>query len=378
MTEKLYYDDPFLFEFNATVTEVTENGVVLDRTAFFPEGGGQAGDRGTINGIEVSDTKTVDGKIVHFITSPLPLGAEVFCEVNAKERFRKMQHHTGEHIVSGLAWREYGLTNVGFHLGDEDMTLDFDKAPTEEELLRIERMANEAVAKDIAVETDFPSPEELADIEFRSKKELTDAIRIVTIPGYDVCACCAPHVRSTGQIGQIKLLDRVRWKGGVRIHAKCGFAALDDYNDKYANVKKISASLSAKQSEAAKAVERLAEELREVKAKNAELSKQIATLRAQSAEPTDGNLLFFIDGADADILRLTVNESMEKCSGVCAAFSGGDGTGYKFVAASKNGGMREFSKKMNEALSGRGGGKDDMIQGSVGCSRKEIEDFFAQ
>ena len=289
-----------------------------------------------------------------------------------------MQHHTGEHIVSGLAWREYGLTNVGFHLGDEDMTLDFDKEPTEEELLRIERMANEAVAKDIAVETDFPSPEELADIEFRSKKELTDAIRIVTIPGYDVCACCAPHVRSTGQIGQIKLLDRVRWKGGVRIHAKCGFAALDDYNDKYANVKKISASLSAKQSEAAKAVERLAEELREVKAKNAELSKQIATLRAQSAEPTDGNLLFFIDGADADILRLTVNEAMEKCSGLCAAFSGGDGTGYKFVAASKNGGMREFSKKMNEALSGRGGGKDDMIQGSVGCSRKEIEDFFAQ
>ena len=122
MTEKLYYDDPFLFEFNATVTEVTENGVVLDRTAFFPEGGGQAGDRGTINGIEVSDTKTVDGKIVHFITSPLPLGAEVLCEVDAKERFRKMQHHTGEHIVSGLAWREYGLTNVGFHLGDEDMT----------------------------------------------------------------------------------------------------------------------------------------------------------------------------------------------------------------------------------------------------------------
>ena len=158
MTEKLYYDDPFLFEFNATVTEVTENGVVLDRTAFFPEGGGQAGDRGTINGIEVSDTKTVDGKIVHFISSPLPLGAEVFCEVDAKERFRKMQHHTGEHIVSGLAWREYGLTNVGFHLGNEDMTLDFDKEPTEEELLRIERMANEAVAKDIAVETDFPSP----------------------------------------------------------------------------------------------------------------------------------------------------------------------------------------------------------------------------
>ncbi len=376
MTEKLYYDDPFLFEFDATVTEVTENGVVLDRTAFFPEGGGQAGDRGRINGIEVSDTKIADGKIVHFISSPLPLGAEVFCEVDAKERFRKMQHHTGEHIVSGLAWREYGMTNVGFHLGEEDMTLDFDREPTEEELLRLERMANEAVAKDIAVETDFPSPEELEDMEFRSKKELTDAIRIVTIPGYDVCACCAPHVRSTGQIGQIKLLDRIRWKGGVRIHAKCGFAALDDYNDKYANVKKISAALSAKQHEAAKAVERLAEELREVKAKNAELSRQVAELRAQSAEPTDGDMLFFTDGADADILRLTVNEAVKKCGGVCAAFTGGDADGYKFVAASKNGGMKEFSRKMNEALSGRGGGRDEMIQGSVSCSEKDIKEFF--
>lgn len=376
MTEKLYYEDPFLFEFDATVTEIVDGGVVLDRTAFFPEGGGQTGDRGTIDSVTVSNTKLVNGKIVHFTSSPLPLGAEVVCRLDAKERFRKMQHHTGEHIVSGLAWREYGLTNVGFHLGDEDMTLDFDREPTEEQLERLELMANGAIAKDIAVETDFPSPEELEEMEFRSKKELTDAIRIVTIEGYDTCACCAPHVRSTGQIGQIKLLDRIRWKGGVRIHAKCGFAALDDYNDKYSNIKKISTSLSAKQSEAAKAVERLSEELNEVKAKNAELKKQLATLRAQNAAPTDGNLLFFIDGADADTLRLTVNTALEKCGGVCAAFTGDDGEGYRFVAASKNGGMKDLSKKMNEALSGRGGGKDEMIQGSVGCSRKQIEEFF--
>ena len=170
MTEKLYYDDPFLFEFSATVTEYADGRAVLDRTAFFPEGGGQSGDRGSIAGIPVTDTKIENGKIVHFVAAPLPIGAEVACEVDGKERFRKMQHHTGEHIVSGLAWREYGLTNVGFHLGDGDMTLDFDKELTDGQALRLERMANEAVAKDIAVEAEFPSPEELEELEFRSKK----------------------------------------------------------------------------------------------------------------------------------------------------------------------------------------------------------------
>lgn len=378
MTEKLYYDDPFLFEFGATVTEYADGRAVLDRTAFFPEGGGQSGDRGSIAGIPVTDTKIENGKIVHYVSAPLPIGAEVACEVDGKERFRKMQHHTGEHIVSGLAWREYGLTNVGFHLGDGDMTLDFDKELTDGQALRLERMANEAVAKDIAVEAEFPSPEELEELEFRSKKELSEAIRIVTIDGYDVCACCAPHVRSTGQIGMIKLLDRVRWKGGVRIRAKCGFSALDDYNDKYANVKRISVALSSKQSEAAKAVERLAEELREEKAKNAALSKQIAQLRAQAFEPTDGNAVFFEENADADALRLLVNGAVGKCGGVCAAFTGTDADGYRYVAASKNGGMKEFSKQMNGALSGRGGGDDGMIQGRVGCSKTDIEKFFAR
>ena len=232
MTEKLFYENAYTAEFDARVLvcKAHRDGfeTILDRTAFFPEGGGQRGDAGKIGDVAVFDTVEREGEILHLSREPVPVGETLPCSIDFATRFERMQCHSGEHIVSGIVHSLYGFDNVGFHLGDGDMTLDFDKELTDGQVLRLERMANEAVAKDIAVEAEFPSPEELEELEFRSKKELSEAIRIVTIDGYDVCACCAPHVRSTGQIGMIKLLDRVRWKGGVRIRAKCGFSALDD------------------------------------------------------------------------------------------------------------------------------------------------------
>ncbi|MEG0355446.1 MAG: alanyl-tRNA editing protein, partial [Lachnospiraceae bacterium] len=269
MTEKLFYVDSHMDTFSARVLscECTENGydVVLDRTAFFPEGGGQSADTGLLNQVEVVDAKEKEDIVYHQTKSPLKIGEIVQGKIDAAKRFSRMQQHTGEHIVSGIIHRKYGYHNVGFHLGTEAVTMDFDGSITREQLKEIELLANEAVVKDLDIRISYPSKELLERMEYRSKIAIDGQVRIVTIPDYDVCACCAPHMKKTGEIGMIKLIGIQNYKGGVRISMLCGFRALADYNQKEESTKAISVELSAKEEKLVEAVQHQKEEVTRLK-----------------------------------------------------------------------------------------------------------------
>lgn len=379
MTEKLYYQNPYTFNFTATVLSCTQAGdnylVELDRTAFFPEEGGQYADTGLLAGISVVDVKEKGGVILHTLTAPLPVGAEVTGQIDEPQRFRKMQNHTGEHIVSGLFHSLYGLSNVGFHLGHDDVTIDLDGELSREDLCRVEYLANEAIWKNLPIRAEFPSPEVLSTLDYRSKLELTENVRIVTVPGYDVCACCAPHVAYTGEVGQIKLLDFARYKGGVRIHMLCGVDALADYHARYTATAAISAKLTAPQGEVAEAVNRLAADLQEKKQQIARLQIALAEEILRALPDGDSPALFFEDRLDTAARRALVNGAAEKRP-LAALFAGNDETGYTFLMGSNTVDLRPFSRAMTSALGGKGGGSATMVQGTLTAKRAEIEEYF--
>lgn len=379
MTEKLYEHDPYLSRHSATVLSCDERGgkseVVLDRTAFFPEGGGQAYDTGTIDNAPVTDVQIQNGIITHLCDEPLPVGGSVICEIDAAQRLRRMQCHSGEHIVSGLIHRLHGLDNVGFHLGSSDVTLDTSGTLSDDELQRIEYLANEAVAKNVPIRAIYPTPDELSRYDYRSKLDLTEGVRLIEIPGYDLCACCAPHVRRTGEIGMIKLISHINYKGGLRIHMLCGARALDDYSMRCAQTSAIGELLSVKDHECADAVDSLLSRLDDSKRERDELVRSIIAREAEAARTTDGNLVFVLPQAFASGLRELVNLALPKCGGICAAFAGSDGA-YTFIAASTGVDLRAISKGMLSALSGKGGGRPEMIQGSVTCTAADIHRYF--
>lgn len=379
MTEKLFYEDSFIKEFEATVLECRENDghfeIKLDRTAFFPEGGGQGGDSGKIGNAEVFDTHEKDGEVWHYTNSAVMTGEKVKCEIDFEKRFCRMQCHSGEHIVSGIIHSLFGYENVGFHLGDTDVTIDISGILCEEDIRKVEWLANEAVSKDFEVKAWFPTAEEAAALPYRSKLDITENLRLVEFPGYDICACCAPHVKRSGQIGVIKLLDFANYKGGVRIHMLCGMRAVCDYQNKYSAVLKISTLLSAKQCEVAEATERLKSENEKNKHEAGMLRRALAEEMAGAAKVTDGNLVFFSSLLDAASLRTLVNNALPKCGGIAAAFSGTDGA-YNFCMASKSVNLKEKAKEIGQALHGRGGGSPEMICGSAAASRKEIEEYL--
>ena len=378
-TAKLYYEDPFARVFQAEVLSCEERkggwSVVLDRTAFNPEGGGQTGDTGTLDGVRVTDTHEKAGEILHYTDAPLAPGATVRGKLDWQERFRKMQNHSGEHIVSGLVHTAYGYDNVGFHLGDEGCTLDFSGELTREQLRVIEREANEVVWRNVPITARFPAPEELAVMDYRSKLDLTENVRIVTVEGVDVCACCAPHVVSTGQIGVIKLLDFMRHRGGIRVWMKAGADALRDFDARFDDTAALSALLNVPQAEIVPAAQKLMTNRDELRYELGALRRREIERRAAALAPTDGHLLLFIEGEDAD-LRLLANAGMEKCGGVCAVFSGTDGE-FRFVMGSLHRDMRAFAKELREPLSARGGGQERMISGRCAADRGTIEAYFA-
>lgn len=379
MTDRLYYSDSHIDSFSARVLSCSpaENGfaAVLDRTAFFPEGGGQPGDVGILGGAEVFDTREENGEVVHYIRSPLAEGSEVRGSIDWNIRFRRMQNHSGEHIVSGLINREYGYSNVGFHMGGEDVTVDFNGELGRAELDHIETLANIAVFENRRVRAWFPSPSSLSRIKYRSKLDLSENVRLVRIEGYDTCACCAPHVGRTGEIGMIKLLDFARHRGGVRVHMLCGLDALEHYRMCYGNNASISALLSAKQSETPDYVRKTLSDLSDARHALTEIKKDMLKEKIASLAAVEGNLCLFEDELDGAGLRELVNSGMEKCGGVCAAFSGA-GNNWRYVMGSRRVDLRRHSRAINSALSGVGGGSPGMIQGSVSVSREEIKAFF--
>ena len=385
-TEKLYYIDSHLFDFEATVLDCrkTEKGwaAILDRTAFFPEGGGQPADTGFIASIPVTDVQEQGGEILHFCGEALPMGAHLPCRVEREQRLVRMQNHSGEHIVSGLAHELYGCENVGFHMGEDCMTIDFDRELSWQQLMEVETLANRAVRDNLPVLCSFPEGEVLQTLEYRSKLDLTENVRIVEIPGIDRCACCAPHVERTGEIGLIKILDAERHRGGVRLSLCCGMLALRDYRVKQENIAAISQALSAKRQETAEAVSRLLSEQQKNKERIAALSMELARLKAEDCPATEGNLCVFDNVLDEVALRELVNLLMEKCGGIAAAFSGSDETGYRYIMGSRQVDLRRCAKELNRLIDGRGGGKPQMIQGSAAASaeqiRKAMETDFSQ
>ena len=378
MTEKLYELDSYIKTFTATVLECTSHGdgyaVRLDRTAFFPEGGGQAADPGTLNGVAVTDVQIVDGEIWHYVSEVLVVGNTVEGVLNWETRFARMQHHTAEHIVCSIAHRWHGFSNVGFHLGSEDVTLDLSGELTREQINAIEDEANRVVWSNVAVTATIPTAEELADISYRSKKEIDGDVRLVTIDGVDCCACCAPHVSRTGEIGIIKLLDFIRYKGGVRIHLVCGQAALEDYRHRYAQSAEISAKLSVKQNDLTPAVERLIAEKDGFKLALREVNRRLADAMVAAIEPTDAPVYLIGSDWDTDTMRRMVNGLTARCGGVCVVYSGADGA-YTYVMGGTDQ-LKESAAAMNAALSGRGGGDNRQVQGRVQATAVEIAAYW--
>ena len=388
MTEKLFYEDSYIKEFQARVLSCRErNGgyqAVLTRTAFFPEGGGQSADTGFLytkegEEIRVTDVHEKDGVVYHHISQPVQEGTEVRGKLDFQERFSKMQQHTGEHILSGLVNRHFGYRNVGFHLGTQEVTMDYNGVLTEEDLRQIEYEANEAVAENIPVKVLYPSKEELKNITYRSKIEIEGQIRIVQIPGYDSCACCAPHVKETGSVGLIKIVGAVHYKGGMRVSILCGFRALEDYRMKERNVAEISNLLSAKQEDTAQAVEHLGQELNRQKEKNKALQERYVALCLENIrknkEPEE-NIFLFEEELDPGARRDFVNKAMEMTRGLAGVFVGTDDSGYQYVLGSRRPDIQETGKKLNARFQGKGGGRPPMIQGSLKGNEQEIREFL--
>ena len=379
MTEKLYETMSHRANCRATVISCGAVGdkfdLVLDKTVFFPEGGGQPSDTGTVNGASMSEATISDGIIHHTVDAEFAVGDEVECTVDMTVRFPRMQSHSGEHIVSGIIHRLHGFNNVGFHMGSKDVTLDIDGELNDEQIREVERLANKAIAENMRVVVHYPTSDEAKGIDYRSKLEISDGLRLVEIEGYDMCACCAPHVERTGEIGIIKLLEHIRYKGGTRLHMLCGFAALEDYHEKFTELSRISEMLSAKKEECADAVENLKKQLGDTEYKYRNIVKTALLEKADDAEYTDGNLVFIVSGEFRDGLLDLVRAAAPKCGGICAAFAGSDGD-YTFIMSSASVDLRERSPEIRTALKGKGGGSPDMIRGSSAATAAEIREYF--
>lgn len=379
MTEKLYYSDGHLSRFTARVTSCEkEDGVwavKLDRSAFFPGGGGQEADEGVLSDMKLLGLREEGEDIVHLTPAPLEPGALVEGRIDWPLRFSRMQGHSGEHILSGTVHRLFGYDNVGFHMGEEAITIDFSGELSREDLSRAELEANRAIWRDVPVRTLLPTPGELAAMDYRSKKELTGQVRIVEIEGVDLCACCAPHVSHSGEVGLLKIIDSMRHRGGTRLTLLCGEAALLDYEALHENNAAVSAALSAKRLETGGAIARVMAEQEERRAELTKLKRELLQLKAAALRPTEGSICIFESDIDMITLRELVNAGSELAGKVCAGFAGTDGD-YKYIIGSHTVPLRARAKEINAAIDGRGGGSDAMIQGTSRARREDIERYF--
>ena len=377
-TVRLYYQDAHLREFSAHVVscepEKEHWAVVLDQTAFYPEGGGQPGDTGTLDSVRVLDTHARGEEIVHDCDAPLTPGSAVQGTIDWARRFDYMQQHSGEHIVSGIIHRRFGYENVGFHMGADMVTIDFSGMLTMDDVREIEREANEAVWANLPIVVSWVDGEEKANAVYRSKKPISGVLRLVTIPAIDVCACCGTHVSMTGEIGLIKIFTCQKFHDGVRLEMLCGRKEYSYVNSILEQNKRISGLLSAKPQQTAQAAERMLDELAQVKYRAGALELRLIAQAAEALAGKGDSLLFMELSADG--LRQMADAGMHACGGVCAVFTGSDEAGWRYAIGHAGGDLRAFSKRMNDALRGRGGGKPEFVQGSVQASRAEIEAFW--
>ncbi len=378
ITEKLYYKDAYISHFTARVIshEPCRDGydLTLDRTAFFPEEGGQSSDGGYIGDARVLHVYE-DAGVVHHITDSLPAALTVECRLDFDERFEKMQLHTAEHILCGIIHKRYGLDNVGFHIGADEVTFDISEPLSREQLSEVFCAACEVVFDNIAVETSFPTAAELENIEYRSKLDIKDGVRLVKIGEVDTCACCAPHVAKTGEIGFIKLLHAERHRGGMRIWMSAGRRAVCDSVREHDSVMKISSMLSVPTSDIVASLEKYMSDTEQLRYKLKESHRLHLESIADTLPYTEGNLVYYVSDCNVEQLRSFVNRALHKISGRLVALCGDEGD-YKYIIASSSIDVSKEVKAYNDALSGRGGGRGMSVQGSFGASLEKIRGYF--
>lgn len=376
--DKLYYDSAYIKEFESEVLSCRQGKkgweATLSATAFYPEGGGQPADTGVLGSVRVTDVHERDGEVIHYIDGPLPVGETVRGIIDWDRRFRHMQEHSGEHLVSGLIHQRFGYDNVGFHMGTDEVTIDFNGLLEWEDLMAIEEKANGMIWENLEISAVYPEEKELKAMDYRSKKELTGAVRIVTIPGGDVCACCGTHVERTGEIGLVKFTSMIRYKGGVRISLLCGKRAVEDYEKKRQQVQKISVLLSARPGEIAEAVEKLKAETEKLQEKlSASYDKYISCI-VRDIKEGDGDLYLVEPELGAVQLRHLVNRLLEEKKGkTVLALGGNTEGGFLYVLGGRDGDMRQRSKELNGLLNGRGGGSTQMAQGTFFATKEQLQ-----
>lgn len=391
-TEKLYDKDAYATNFEATVLKVepAQNGIclILDKTLFFPEEGGQNCDKGTLScenselvvsyvGLEKRDGVEV---ICHYVEGETVTDVNAFpfhecMKVQGKldwaARYDKMQNHTGEHILSGIIHNEFGFDNVGFHLNDELLTMDFNGTITKEQLDFLEKKANEIVMERVAVYGEYLPDEELAVLEYRSKKAIDGAVRIVTIEGYDQCACCAPHVKNTIEVGIIKIIKAENWKGGMRLTVLCGNRAYKDYARKHETLQNLSRGFSTSEDKVSEVVERLKNNLADLEFKMTALECEMAT------EKLLQHPIQFFDSLSPKALTKAIDDAMkQKPSELFVAFVGNDDKGYRYMAGSMEQNVEEIGKMLREKLGAKGGGRGTVVQGMVSTDKTRIMDVI--
>ena len=369
MTEKLYDKDAYGHEFTAAVLSCEEDKkgykIVLDKTFFFPEEGGQTPDDGTINGIPVSYVSIKDDVISHFLAQPLEVGSMVTGKVNFDHRFLKMQMHSAEHVFSGLVHSRFGYNNVGFHLSDNSATMDYDGKFTYEEALELERKVNEIIVAGKKITAVYPSKEELAALSYRSKKELSGPVRIVTVEDVDVCACCAPHVRSTSEIGLFKIISWENYKSGVRINYLAGFRAIEDYERRLSDLREISRTLSFKQGEELQGVRKLSNDFSDLKYKDVEIRNKFIDLKIESEKAEEEKGMCVLSPDFSAHIKYASDALKKYYPKVRAVLCGSDEDGYRFYVESETEDLTQLLKLLKEKYDVKGGGKASAIQGTI-------------
>ena len=381
MTEKLYYLDAYATRFTAKVLECTEDKknwkVVLDRTLFYPEGGGQPADMGTLGGVKVLDVHEKDDIVTHTTDKPLEVGAEVEGIIDWERRFDLMQNHSGEHILSGVICQKYGCDNVGFHMGKEMITIDLNTKIPEEDLAWLEEKANEAIWNNVPVGIRYPSKEELDALDYRSKKELEGQVRIVNVGEYDCCACCGTHVKLAGEVGQIKIISAQNYKGGTRLELLCGKRALQDFRRKNDVSAQAGQLLSVPAEKVDGAVKNVLAERDELNQALTQLKWKYFNLKAEQVAEGTENVLFFGDDLNSKDMTHFADLLLKKGAKRTAVFSP-SGDGFAFVLLSNEKDGRDFTDAMKEPFACKGGGKPDAVQGRVTGAKKDIQVFFEE
>lgn len=391
-TVKLFDKDAYIKEFETEVTECTslDDGrfsVILTETAFFAEGGGQPSDTGILwnseTQVNVLDVQEKDGIICHITDRPIGTG-KAEGKIDFSLRYERMRNHSGEHLLSGFAYNLYGCTNVGFHLNDNEVTVDFDKQLSKEQLDEIEKNVNRVIAENVCIKAYYPDKEILKNLDYRSKLEMTENVRIVEICGqnedeyYDRCACCAPHVATTSEIGILLITGSINYKGGTRLTMVCGENAYKTAKNMLTSVKEIAVELSAKASEVTNAFSGYVKQTENLRIRISELCSAYTELRLSQLVRTDGDIVLFEPMLDRNSLRRIVDKAAELCSGRCYGFTGNDSEGWTYIIRSNTQDLKAESREINEMLNGRGGGSSAMLQGSTQLSRCEIEKILSK